>query len=110
MALWKSPANRTTEKEKALIGKWYHDGDINQPCWIAAAGNTLFAINNENQDGSRIVLTSNGFIFSSKWKQRAEIVEDKILWANGVWWSRKPMDFGTQTSPTALKQSYIVPD
>jgi hypothetical protein len=105
----KSNEKALTEKEKALVGKWYHNGNVNEPCWIAEADNSLFAINNENQDASRIVFTADGFLFSSKWKQHAEIVADKILWGNGVWWSRTPSKYdGGGNSGNA--RSVIVPD
>jgi hypothetical protein len=95
----KSDEKALTEMEKNLIGIWYHNGDPGQPCWIAATDNLLFAVNNENQDASRIIFTAEGLLFSPKWKQRAEIVQDKILWSNGVWWSRKPMGYQMEEAP-----------
>jgi hypothetical protein len=111
----KSDERALTEKEKALIGKWFHNGDFNQPCWIAEAGNSLFAINNENQDASRVILTAKGFLFSSKWKQHAEIVKDNILWSNGIWWSRTPSDYGNGRTSTAndgaqARSFHVVPN
>jgi len=84
-----------TEQEKAMIGSWYNNGDPDQPCWIAGTDNLLFAID-QNKDASRAVYTTEGLLFSPKWKQHAEIVKDKILWSRGNWWSRKPAEYKSE--------------
>jgi len=95
----KSKEPALTDKEKALIGTWYVNGDPSQPCWIAGTENLIFAID-QNNDASRVIFTPEGFLFSPKWKQHAEIVKDKLLWSKGNWWSRKPSEFGNgKTSP-----------
>lgn len=88
----KSNEQALTAREKSMIGDWYNNGDPEQPCCIAGTGNQLFAIN-ENKDASRIIDTPEGFLFSPKWKQHMVLVEDKILWSRGNWWSRKPVKF-----------------
>jgi hypothetical protein len=88
----KSKEQALTGKEKALIGTWYVNGDPGQPCWITGTENLIFAID-QNKDASRIIFTPEGLLFSPKWKQRAEIVKDKILWSKGNWWSRKPAEY-----------------
>jgi hypothetical protein len=90
----KSDEKALTEKEKSLIGAWYNNGDPDQPCWIAGTDNLLFAID-QNKDASRAIYTTEGLLFSPKWKQHAEIVKDKILWSRGNWWSRKPAEYKT---------------
>jgi len=93
----KSNEKALTEQEKSLIGTWYDNGDPDQPCWIAATDNLLFAVD-QNKDASRAVCTSEGLLFSPKWKQHAEIVKGKILWSRGNWWSRKPAEYKTAAS------------
>ncbi len=84
-----------TEQEKSLVGTWYNNGDPDQPCWIAGTDNLLFAID-QNKDASRVIYTTEGFLFFPKWKQHAEILKDKILWSRGNWWSRKPVEYKTR--------------
>ena len=91
----KSNEKSLTEQEKSLIGTWYNNGDPDQPCWIAGTDNLLFTID-QNKDASRAIYTADGFLFSPKWKQHAEIVKDRILWSRGNWWSRKPAGYKTQ--------------
>jgi len=91
----KSNEKALTEKEKSLVGTWYNNGDPDHPCWIASTDRLLFAIN-ENKDASQVIYTSEGFLFSPKWKQHAEILKDKILWSWGNWWSRKPVEYKTK--------------
>jgi hypothetical protein len=91
----KSNEKSLTAQEKSLIGTWYCNGDPDQPCWIAGTDNLLFAVD-QNKDASRAVYTSEGLLFSPKWKQHAEIVQDKILWSKGNWWSRKPVEYKTR--------------
>ena len=47
-------------------------------------------------DGRAVQLffTARGSLFLSN-GIRGEIVNDKILWSNGTWWSRKPVEFLT---------------
>jgi len=91
----KSKEKSLTEREKSLIGTWYNNGDPDQPCWIAGTDNLLFAID-QNRDASRAIYTTEGLIFSPKWKQYAEIIKDKILWSRGNWWSRKPAEYKSE--------------
>ncbi len=88
----KSNEKILTEREKSLIGTWYNNGDPQQPCAIAGTVNLLFAID-PNRDASRIIDTPEGFLFSPKWKQHAVLLDDKILWSWGNWWSREPVKF-----------------
>jgi hypothetical protein len=88
----KSNPKSISEKEKSLVGTWYDNGDPEQPCWIAQADNLIFFVD-QNKDASRAIYTPEGFLFSPKWKQHAEIVGDKILWSKGNWWSRKPVGY-----------------
>jgi hypothetical protein len=81
-----------TSREQSLIGDWYNNGDPQQPCTIAGTTNRLFAID-QNHEVSRIIDTPEGFLFSPRWKQHMILMEDKILWSRGNWWSRQPMPF-----------------
>jgi hypothetical protein len=90
-----------TEKEKSLIGTWYESGNVNHSCWITGTENRLFQI----YDGRavRLVLTAEGSLFLSN-RIRGEIVKDKILWSNGTWWSRKPMEYKTSEKPETTEK------
>jgi hypothetical protein len=90
----KSQEKSLTDKEKSLLGVWYNNGDPDQPCNVAATDRLIFAID-QSSDAGRLTLTPDGFLFSAKWKQHAEIAQDKILWSKGNWWSRKPVAFKT---------------
>jgi hypothetical protein len=79
-------------REKSLVGVWYNNGDPDQRCCIAGTDKFLFAID-QNTDASRIIDTPEGFLFSHKWKQHMVLLEDKILWSRGNWWSREPVKF-----------------
>jgi hypothetical protein len=107
----KSEEKVLTEKEKALIGTWYVNGDPGQPCWITGTENLIFAID-QNKDASRVIFMPEGFLFSPKWKQRAEIVKDKLLWSKGNWWSRKSSEFGNGKTSPAVDGAplHIIPD
>jgi hypothetical protein len=91
----KSQEKSLTEQEKSLIGTWYNNGDPDQPCCIATTGQLLFGID-QNEDASRIIYTPEGLLFFPKWKQPGEIVEDRILWSRGNWWSRKTSKYKTE--------------
>jgi hypothetical protein len=88
----KSNEKALTEQQKSLLGVWYNNGDPDQLCWIAGTDRLLFAID-QNKDASRIIYTTEGFLFFPKWKQHAEIIKDKILWSRGNWWSRSPAEY-----------------
>jgi len=111
-----------TEKETSLMGIWYETGKLERPCWIAGTENLLFVIPN-NRFATRVGICDDGSILEKQWPtagrtytsfggfdsmpgnkaqraMRGEIVKDKILWNNGTWWSRKPVEYeaiGTQT-------------
>ena len=95
----KSSEKSLSEKETALVGLWYNNGDPAQPCNIAATDRLIFAID-QNNDASRLILTPDGFLFSAKWKQHVMIAGDKILWSKGNWWSRKPVPFKVNATAT----------
>jgi hypothetical protein len=84
-----------TQSEKSLIGDWYESGRADRPCHIAATDNILFALNESNNASGRAFLSRKGFLFVASWQVRGEIVKDRILWSNGTWWSRKPVDYST---------------
>jgi len=92
-----------SDKERSLLGTWYHNGDASQPCWITSEGGLLFAINNDNEDASRMIYLNDGYLFSPKWRQYAEIVQDRILWANGIWWSRRPVNYAVNADTDEAK-------
>jgi len=101
----KSQEKSLTEKEKSLVGLWYNNGDPAQLCNIAATDNLIFAID-QNNDAGRVILTPDGFLFSAKWKQHAQIIGDKILWSQGNWWSRQPAAFKAgKMTPDAVSKN-----
>ena len=88
----KSNEKSLTEKEKSLIGTWYEGGNAERPCYITGTKNMLFAI--DRRQARRIFSAPKGNIFLTSWNAHGEIVEDKILWSNGMWWSRTPTKYG----------------
>ena len=104
------------KSERALVGNWYEGGNIKRPCWIAATDKTLFMISN-NKMASRLTLRGDGTLFVANYQDgrfnpgyngfippsmprrinsqtgmSGEIIKDKILWSDGTWWSRKPLE------------------
>jgi hypothetical protein len=128
-------ASKTGEKslskqERNLIGDWYEGGKFEQPCWIAGTDDALFVISNNrlasrlsvSDDGSlfvppnfqnRFPITASGFDgfvpqnLNSEMGMHGEIVKDKILWSNGTWWSRKPVDYSSRNKPEIQKSLQI---
>ena len=94
----KSNEKSLTGKEKELIGTWYASGKCDHPCWIAGTENKLFQI----YDGRavRLIFTAEGPLFLAN-GIRGELVRDKILWSNGTWWSRKPVEYGKRQASSA---------
>ena len=76
-----------TEKEKSLIGTWYEAGRPDQPCYITRTQNRLFIVIYDGRGG--MLMTDASGLVIPRWNIHGEIVEDKILWSNGTWWSRK---------------------
>ena len=97
----KSNPKTLSAREKSFIGDWYNNGDPEQPCSIAATGNLLFAVD-QNRDASRIIDTPEGFLFSPKWKQHIVVLDDRILWSKGNWWSREPVKFKRLAKETTV--------
>jgi hypothetical protein len=108
-------AHELSKSERTLIGNWYEGGNIKRACWIAATDKTLFMISN-NKVASRLTLRDDGTLFVASYQDgrytpgedgfippqmprrtksqtgmSGEIVQDKILWSDGTWWSRKPL-------------------
>jgi hypothetical protein len=108
-----------SRQERALIGNWYEGGKVERPCWIAGTDNALFVISN-NRLAARAGLCADGSLFAANFQSgwpvesarfggdysmplpfnnsqtsmHGEIINDKILWSNGTWWSRKPVEYG----------------
>ena len=88
----KASEKALTGAEKSLIGTWYEHGDSDLPCWIAGTGNMIFAIDHD-RNTSRLISISKRTIFAVNWRQHAEVLKDQILWSEGNWWSREPMEY-----------------
>jgi hypothetical protein len=107
-----------SKQERALIGSWYEGGKVERPCWIVGTDNALFVIPN-NKFAARAGFCADGSLFVSSFQggwpmevrggfggfssmsgvspqtgMHGEIMKDKILWSNGTWWSRKPVEYG----------------
>jgi hypothetical protein len=110
-----------SKAERSLIGNWYEGGNIERPCWIAATDKMLFVISND-KFSARASLGADGILFVRDFQSgrpmmgggmpmvesgfsrygsmpsaiqkemHGEILKDKILWSNGTWWSRKPLE------------------
>ncbi len=101
-----------SKSERALIGNWYEGGNVGRPCWIAGTDNALFIITNY-KFAARAGLCADGSLLVPGWPMessrsgafysmppsrpqtgmRGEIIKDKILWNNGTWWTRKPLNY-----------------
>ena len=88
-----------TEKEKSLLGTWYESGRSDRKCFFAATEGVLFAIDNYGRS-TRVICDSPAFILATGWHTRGEILQDKILWSNGSWWSQKASDFTGDAAPS----------
>jgi hypothetical protein len=96
-----------SEKEKALIGDWYFSGRADQPCHIVAANDVFFVINQWGNT-SQMIANKKGLLFLPAWEARAEVIDDKILFSNGAWWSREPMKDQPERSPAMNSQPFPV--
>lgn len=76
-----------TEKEKSLIGEWYQTGRADQPCYITRTQNRLFVVIYDGRGG--ILMSDASGVVIPRWNNHGEVLQDKILWSNGSWWSRK---------------------
>jgi hypothetical protein len=81
-----------TERQKSLIGTWYESGRSDRQCFFAASESILFAIDNYGRS-ARVICDSPDFVLATGWHSRGEILQDKILWSNSSWWSRKASGF-----------------
>jgi hypothetical protein len=102
-----------TKKELSLIGTWYQTGRPDQTCYIARTQNRLFVITYDGRGG--ILIGDASSVTIPCWNMHGEIIEDKILWSNGAWWSRKVTNAagGGQTLGRALLfdgRSGLVPE
>ncbi len=85
-----------TDKQRSLAGDWYMSGRVDKLCHIASANDEFFAINEWN-NATRILINKKGFLFFPAWSAHGEVVQDKILFSNGTWWSRKPSEYQAGT-------------
>lgn len=81
-----------SENERALVGTWYEAGRFDRPRYFAGTTNLLFGIGGYGRS-SRIIYASASHLLAADWHTRAEIVQDRILWSDGTWWSRKPSNY-----------------
>ena len=95
-----------------MIGVWYEGGSAYRPCYIAATDNKLLAINNHS--AARVILMPDGTLFLSSWNAHGEIIQDKLLWSDGTWWSRNPSNYGNTMMPwgngAPFHSGYFIPD
>ncbi|HEY3855252.1 MAG TPA: C-type lectin domain-containing protein [Verrucomicrobiae bacterium] len=92
-----------SKTEHSLIGTWYEAGRTNQLRYIAGTENKLFAINSHGRCG-RIISDADS-IFVIDWKMHAQIVDERILWSDGTWWSRKPSKYESSSDGNGPIQS-----
>jgi hypothetical protein len=97
------PRKTLSRSERALIGNWYVGGNLQRPCWITGTDTALFVILNY-RFAARAFFCADGTLLVDGWTtdsgdfspfpgaqiMRGKIIEDKILWSNGIWWSREP--------------------
>lgn len=102
----KSDEKTLSEKEKSLVGVWYETGDERQVCYITGTENKLFAINRGR--AGRLLWTRDDEVFLSGWNAHGEIIEDRILWSNGTWWSRTPAKYTPTGYPDGTVPDYPI--
>jgi len=95
----KSIEKALTEKEKALVGSWYESGRPDRQAWIAGTDNKLFLITHDRH-AARLTFTPEGVLYDAD-RQFGEIVKDRILWSDGTWWSRRPVDYRSREISSA---------
>ena len=87
----KTDKTKLDRREKMLIGNWYESGKPDREAWIAGTHNNLFLITHDHHV-ARLIFTPEGFVYNTD-KLHGQVVEDKIVWSNGTWWSRKPAGY-----------------
>jgi hypothetical protein len=107
----KSDPEALTDQEKAIIGTWYESGNGERPAWITGTQNKLFLITHDRH-AARLIFTPEGHIFNTD-RIFGDVVQDKIVWSNGTWWSRMPSKYyssgkGPQVTSQAIP--LVVPD
>jgi hypothetical protein len=103
-----------SKSQRALVGNWYDGGNIKRPCWITATDTELFMISSD-RIASRLTVRDDGRLFvpdyqgqrnaivefgypprfrspNSQTGMSGEVIQDRILWSDGTWWSRKPVN------------------
>ena len=81
-----------TEGEKSLAGTWYEIGHGDRACAIASTDKILFAIGPRHY-ATRLIPTTEGVFFAVDWQKHLEVIKDRILWSDGQWWSRQPVEY-----------------
>ena len=75
-----------------LQGRWYMNGDPNKPAEIHADRRGLEA-KNENGQTSRLEVDRGGKIRAPDWQDmRGSVRGNRIEWANGTTWTRRPSE------------------
>jgi hypothetical protein len=92
----KSNEEALTEKEKALIGTWYESGNAEQNAWITGTQDKLFLVTHDRH-AARLTFTPEGYLYNTD-RLFGEVVNDKILWSNGTWWSQRAMKYDQPAS------------
>ena len=94
------------KREKSLIGTWYETGKCTRPCYITATKNKLFQI----YFGQAVRLYVPGKTLVLMNGIRGELVQDKILWSNGTWWSRTEVDYSSDGSSAKNTDTDLIKD
>jgi hypothetical protein len=88
------PVKKLSKFEASLVGNWYFAGDRSKPCYFASSGAALFSIN-EEKTSLDMRTTKGGFLVGSRpgYVVTCKLQGDYLLWSNGWWWSRKPVEW-----------------
>ena len=78
-------------QRRGLEGEWYSGGARDKATSIVSARDGWEA-RNEHGQTTRLVTDGRGFVRALDWEGglRAEIRNDRINWANGTFWTRRP--------------------
>src|SRR5689334_18210957 len=79
---WYGRSDRNDVRD--LQGRWYMNGDINQPTDIHMNGRTLEATNEKGQT-TRLELDRRGDVYAFGWQGlRGDVRGNRIEWSNGT--------------------------
>jgi hypothetical protein len=99
-----------TKFESSLLGKWYYSGDANRVCYFVNSGPVLFFIN-DSMATLQMQVDQGGVLHGIRPDYQASCIAvgDYLVWSNGFWFSRKPVDWVPKGLPVAARDAMQSP-